>query len=119
MLSDPQSVTVSGSTISLPRITEVAGYADYQSADGVTSLRISQSGNNSTKRASIALRTAKIAADPISGVNSRKTSTVSVNVTKPLDGFDVAELTAQLVGLASLLTASSAAIATRIISGEK
>jgi hypothetical protein len=119
MLSDPQSITVAGDTTSLPRVSEVGTFADYTSADGTVNLRITQNGNGSTRRASIALRTSKIAADPISEVNSRKSATVSVNVSRPVDGFTVDELAAQLVGLSTLITASSAAIAKRIIAGEK
>ncbi len=119
MLADPQSVTVGGSTISLPRIGEDGNFTDYTSADGVTSLRITQTTSATLKRSSLTLRTAKIAADPISGLNSRKLANVSVSIARPVDGFTVTELKDQLVALATLLTASSAAIAIRIIGGEK
>lgn len=119
MLADPQSVTVGGTAISLPRTGVQGNLADYTSADGVTSLRVQQSSTASQKRTSVVLRTAKIAADPISGINSRKTATVSITVNQPIDGFTVTELKDQLVALCTLLTASSAATAIKILGGEK
>lgn len=119
MLADPQSVTVNGVAISLPRTGVNNNLSDYSSADGITSLRIQQSLTSSTKRTSVILRTAKIAADPISGLNSRKLATISVTVTAPLDGFTITELKDQLVGLATALTASSAAMTTKVLGGEK
>lgn len=119
MLADPQSVTVSGTAISLPRTGIAPASVDYSSADGVTRLRVQQSSSKTTKRTSVSLQTNKIAADPLTAVNRRVTSLVSVTVTSPIDGFTVAELAAQLVGLATALTASSAAMTTKILSGEK
>nr|QDH90762.1 MAG: hypothetical protein H1Rhizo26FD1160_000003 [Leviviridae sp.] len=119
MLADPQSVTVGGSTISIPRVTEVGNYTEYYSADGITSLRITQASSANKRRHSLTLRTAKIAADPISGLNSRKLSNITVTVDRPVDGFTVTEIKDQLVALATLLTASSAATAIKIIQGEK
>jgi hypothetical protein len=119
MLADPQSVTVGGVAISLPRTNEAGNYADYLSADGITSLRVTQAISSNSKRSSLTLRTAKIAADPISGLNSRKLSNITVTMARPVDGFTVTEVKDQLVALATLLTASSAALAIKIIGGEK
>lgn len=119
MLADPQTVTVNAVPISLPRTNEAGPNADYMSADGVTSLRTTQTFTASAKRHAVVLRTAKIAADPISGLNSRKLSTITVSINRPVDGFTVTEIKDQLVGLLTLLTASSAATAIKIIQGEK
>lgn len=119
MLADPQSITVGGTTISLPRTGVTGNLADYTSADGVTSLRVQQSTTRTVKRTSVTLKTAKIAADPITGINSRITATWGISLIQPLDGFTVTELKDQLVGLANVLTASSAATAIKILGGEK
>lgn len=119
MLTDPQSVTVAGTAISLPRTGENGTLADYTSADGLTSLRVQQSINKSTRRTSILLRTTKVAADAITGLNSRITSTISANVTSPLDGFSALELKDQFVALATLLTATSGSTMLRVLGGEK
>lgn len=119
MLADPQSITIAGSAVSLPRVGINGTSADYSSADGALTLRVQQSTSKDSRRTSISQRSNKIAADPLTAVNKRVSSTVSVNVVAPLDGFTVAELKDQLVGLASALTASSAALATKILAGEK
>lgn len=119
MLADPQSVTIDGNAISLPRTSVGNGVADYKSADGVTSLRVMQSDSKTARRTSVVLRTNKIAADPLTAINSRLVSTVSVNFTAPVDGFTPTELAKQLAGLATLLTASSNAVAIRVLGGEK
>lgn len=119
MLADPQSITIAGTTISLPRTGVAPSYADYSAPDGATSVRVSQSQSKNQRRTSVALRVNKIAADPLTAVNQRVTSTTSVNINVPVDGFTIQELTDQLVGLATLLTASSAAIAKKVLGGEK
>jgi len=121
MLADPQTITVNAVPIAMPRVSEGpgGGPADYMSADGVSDLRTTQSSTAKQKRHSVAFKMAKIAADPISGLNSRVFTTVSVNVSRPVDGFTVTEIKDQLVGLLTWLTASSAANALKIIQGEK
>ena len=119
MLTDPQSVTVGGTTISLPRVGADRSSADYQSADSTSQMRVQQTTNGSTRRTVVSLKTSKIAADPITAVNSRKNSIWSISNTAPLDGFTVAELRDQLIGLANTLTASSGALATKVLGGEK
>lgn len=119
MLADPQSVTISGSPVSLPRTGVGSNSADYTSADGANSLRVSQTTKNAIQRTSISLRSNKIAADPLTAINKRLSANVAVQITAPQDGYSVAELTALLVALATALTASSAALATKILGGEK
>jgi hypothetical protein len=119
MLTDPQSVTVGGSTISLPRTGADRGSADYTSADGLSQLRVVQTVTNANRRTSISLKTNKIAADPITAVNSRKSDLWTITNTAPLDGFTVTEIRDQLIGLANALTASSGALITKILGGEK
>jgi len=119
MLADPQSVTIGAATVSLPRTGINGTSADYTSADGAVSLRVQQTTTKDQKRTVISQRSNKIAADPLTAVNRRLSSIISVSITNPVDGFTVAELKDQLVGLANALTASSAAMATKIISGEK
>jgi hypothetical protein len=82
-------------------------------------MRVSQTTNSNTRRTVISLKTNKIAADPITAVNSRKSSIWTIANNAPLDGFTAAELKDQLVGLANALTASSAALTTKILGGEK
>lgn len=119
MLADPQSVTVGGSTISIPRVGVDKSSADYQSADGNTQLRVAQTTNSTTRSTVISLKTNKIAADPVTAVNSRKSQIITITARGPIDGFTITEIKDQLVGLANALTASSAALAIKVLSGEK
>ncbi len=119
MLPDPQSITVGAATIPLPKVGSDKTSADYQSSDGNSQLRISQTVNSTTRNTGISFKTNKIAADPISAINSRKSSIWTITNRVPLDGFTIAELKDQLVGLAGLLTAASAALTTKILAGEK
>jgi len=119
MLADPQSVTVGGATISLPRTGIDKTSADYTSGDATSQMRVAQTTNSSTRRTTVSLKTNKIAADPITAVNSRKSSIWTISCNAPLDGFTVTELKDQLVGLAAALTASSAALTVKVLGGEK
>lgn len=119
MLEDPLTITVNAVPIVLPRTGVARDAVDYTSAGGTTKFRVQQTANGSTRRTSAIMSTVKIAADPISGLNSRKTTTVSVTWSAPLDGFTTTELKDQLVGLATYLTASSAAKTVKILDGEK
>jgi hypothetical protein len=120
MLTEPLSITVGATPISLPRIGSDKASADYQSADGNTAIRIAQSQSGGTRRTVASLKTSKIAPDPYTAVNARRTSQVNVTHQGPSDGvFTVSEVKDQIVALANFLIASSGAIATKIISGEK
>lgn len=119
MLADPQSITVGGTTISLPRTGADKGSSDYTSADVLSQLRVAQTTNSTTRRTTISLKTNKIAADPITALNARKSNLWTISNTAPLDGFSLVEIRDQLIGLANALTASSGALATKILAGEK
>jgi hypothetical protein len=119
MLTDPQSVTVGGTAISLPRTGSDRTSADYTSADNLSQMRVAQTTNSTTRSTVISLKTNKIASDPITAVNSRKSSIWTISNRAPIDGFTITELKDQLVGLAAALTASSAALTTKALGGEK
>lgn len=119
MLADPQLLTIGETTVSLPRTAEVGNLAEYNTADGAHRLRVQQSVSKTTRTTSVSLQMNKIAADPLTAVNQRVSALVSVNVKAPLDGFTIDELAAQLVALATTLTASSASMAKKVLGGEK
>ena len=119
MLTDPQSITVGAATIPLPRTAMDRASADYTSSDSNSQMRVTQSTTSSQRNTSISLKTNKIAADPISAVNSRKSQLVTITFRGPIDGFTITELKDQFAGLAALLNASSAATLIKILGGEK
>lgn len=119
MLADPQSITIAAATTSLPRTGIAPTAVDYTSADGTLSMRVQQSVNRTTRRTSVSLKVSKIAVDPLTAVNQRVSSAISVSIVTPIDGFTVNELRDQLVGIANKLTASSGAMALQVLAGEK
>lgn len=119
MLADPQSITISGTPVSLPRTGVGPQSAEYTSADGTLRFLVRQSSNSKTRRTAVSVQRNKIAADPLTAVNTRYTETVTMSVVSPIDGFSIAELVADIVGLATWLTASSAANSTKTLAGEK
>lgn len=118
MLADPQSITVAGTALTLPRVGVGQNSSDYQTADGTSRLRVQHSSNAKTRRNSATLQTDKVAADPLTAINSRVTSQISISILAPVNGFTVTELKDQLVALATALTASSGALAVKILGGE-
>ena len=117
-LADPQSVTISGTAISLPRVSSSGETSTYTSADGNTSLRISHSGKT-TKRVAITLLTRKVSPDPfVSTVNRQLQETWTISNVAPEGGFTVAELKAAWDGFSTLVNGSSAALISRALSGE-
>lgn len=119
MLLDPQAVTVGGTAISLPRTGIDRTSGDFTSADGNSQLRVAQTISSTVRSTSISLKTNKIAADPVSAVNSRKSSIWTITNRAPLDGFTAIELRDQLIGLANALTASTGALTSKALAGEK
>ena len=119
MLADPQSLTIAGTAVSLPRTGVNGTSADYTSADGAVSLRVQQQVSKGTRRTSVSLRNNKITTDPLMAVNRRVSDVVSLNINAPLDGFTATELKDHVVALATALTASSAAMTLKVLGGEK
>jgi len=92
VLADPQSVTVNAVAISLPRTKQGESQNIYTSADGNTSLTTKQNTTASRFRREIRLSQKKIAADPISAVNTEKGFSVYLVVDEPRTGFTDVEI---------------------------
>lgn len=116
--ADPQSVTISGVTTSLPRISSGANASIYKSNDGLITLTASNAYGKRTRR-TIRLNVAKISADPYLPAANIKTDVSTYIVFDiPPAGFTVAEVTALFTGFSTLLNASSAAAVTKLLGGE-
>jgi hypothetical protein len=92
MLADPQSVTINAVATSLPRVSQGATQNVYTSADGNTSLTTKQNITASRFRREIRLSQKKIAADPISAVNTEKGVSVYLVIDEPRAGFTDTEI---------------------------
>lgn len=109
MFADPQTVTISGSSIPLPRIPSSAPTRQglFQSADGNTQLLISQNSTANRFRREFRLTSKKVAADPISAVNKEVSASVVMVIDEPRWGFTDADLAALCTGLIAAFTAGT------------
>jgi hypothetical protein len=117
-LSDPQSITISGTAISLPRVSSGDGESEYLSADGLVRLSLASSYGNRTRRV-IRVDHSKITADPFIPSQNTKVSMSNYMVFDvPPAGYTNADVTAVYAGFKTLFTASSDAAITKLLGGE-
>lgn len=117
--TDPQSVTIAGTASSLPRISSTGSSSRYANADESIVLTISHSGTAKRKRRLVRLDVTKITSDPyVPAQNTRVSNSVYLVIDQPLAGFTPADEVAQVAALASWLTASTNANATKVAGGE-
>lgn len=119
MLTDPQSVTISGTATSLPRIEERTDTHVYANKDAAVELFVTQRvDKKGTSRSSTSLVKSVIVTDPVTGLKSRQPYSVSINSTIPV-GITVAEAEALYVAITGALGASTNALLKKIFGGEK
>lgn len=92
MLADPQSVTINAVATSLPRTQNGPTQNTYTSADGNVSLVTKQNLTATRFRREVRLSQKKIAADPISAVNTEKGVSVYLVIDEPRAGFSDQEI---------------------------
>lgn len=117
-LSDPQSVTLSGTAATLPRTATGALSATYANPDSTLKLDVLHNvGRRNRHQARVT--SSKIAADPLlSNVNRRLSASAWITIDVPPEGFSVAEQVALIKALTDWLTASTMANATKVVGGE-
>jgi hypothetical protein len=117
-LSDPQSITISGSAISLPRVSTGVGTSTYLSSDGLVDLTLSHAYGRRTRRV-IRVDHSKITADPFIPAQNTKVSMSNYMVFDlPVAGYTNAEAKAVYAGFKALFTASSDAVIDKLLGGE-
>jgi len=116
MLLDPQSVSVSGSAKSLPRVSVGANTASYRTSDGAITYTIAHSYGKRTRR-TVRLDFRKVAADPLlDGVSRPYTMSAYVVIDHPDVGFTNAEIESNTKALVDEL--AEAGNLTKVIGGE-
>lgn len=115
--SDPQSVTLSGSAVSLPRISSGLNSGAFSSADGTAVMKVSHSYGKRNRR-TVRLEHSKIAADPLTAANTKYSMTAYVVLDVPTVGYTVAEAQAIAKGLTDWLSASTGANIAKLLGGE-
>jgi hypothetical protein len=118
MLTDPQSVTLAGTAVSLPRTAITATGAAYTAPDSTLVLdTIHNYGRRN--RSMVRIRQDKIAADPLVATTNRRLSASAwVTIDTPPEGFSVAEQVALVKALSDWLSASTYANTTKLVGGE-
>ncbi len=116
--ADPQSVTIVGGAVSLPRISSGENKGTFQSSDGLSKLTVVHSYGN-RNRHTIRLDLAKIAADPFEAtVNNKYSMSTYVVVDIPSVGYTTADMVTNSAGLLTYLTATTNARLTQLMGGE-
>jgi len=116
--TDPQSVTISGSTISLPRTNVGNNGSEYLSADGLVKLSANSAYGRRTRRV-LRLDHSKITADPyIPAQNAKVSMSNYIVFDVPVVGYTNAEQLAVYAGFKAAYIASSDALITKLLGGE-
>ncbi len=116
--TDPQSVTISGTAISLPRVSSRVNGGSYQSADGLVLLTADNAYSRRTRRV-LRLDHSKITADPfIPTQNSKVSMSNYIVFDLPPAGYTNAEALAVYAGFKAAFTASSDALISKLLGGE-
>jgi len=122
MLADPQSVTINGAAISLPKTSDTNVSNVYSDLAGGTTFYVTQRVINEKqgprRRASVSITREKIAADVLTAINKRVQASVTVSFAFP-DGFTQTEIEQTTAGLITWLTASTNANLKKVLAGER
>lgn len=116
--TDPQSVTISGVTTSLPRISVGDDKSEYSSGDGLIQLSASHIYGKRTRRM-LRIDTSKITTDPFKPSENVKVSMSNYMVFDiPPAGYTAAEALAVYTGFKTLFSATSDAVIVKLLGGE-
>jgi hypothetical protein len=122
MLADPQSVTINGTAISLPKTSDTNVSNVYSDLAGGTTFYVTQrvisEKQGPRRRASVSITREKIAADVLTAINKRVQASVTVSFAFP-DGFTQTEIEQTTAGLITWLTASTNANLKKVLAGER
>jgi hypothetical protein len=117
-LTDPQSIKIGASTISLPRVETGKNESSYLSADGRTRLTLSSQYGKRTRRV-VRVDVSKITTDPFIPANNVEVGMSNYLVFDlPPAGYNATEAKEVYSGLIEALQASSAKIITQLLGGE-
>jgi hypothetical protein len=118
--TDPQSITISGTAISLPRIFAEGSESAYQSNDGLVKLSLNHTlVKQGRLRHLMRVDHSKITADPFKPAENVRVSTAMYIVFDvPPAGYSATEVLAVYTGWKTLFTASSDAAITKLLGGE-
>lgn len=115
---DPQSVTIAGTAVSLPRTGSGTNSGSFTSNDGLVKMTVSHSYGKRIRR-SLRLEHSKIAPDPlIASQNIKYSMTTYVVTDTPVTGYTVAQAKEIVDALVAYLSSSTGARVTQLLGGE-
>jgi len=98
MLTDPQSITISGVAKSMPKILAQGLKSVYQSNDKAYTLTISHQESGKKVRTLVRFDLRAVKADPLTSANNWETLSFQTVIDRPLTGFSVTDLTDHITG---------------------
>jgi len=117
-MTDPQSITISGTAIALPRTSVGANSAEYKSSDGLVTLSASHAYGRRTRRV-IRVDHSKLSADVfIPSQNVKQSMSNYLVFDLPPAGYTNAEAQAVYAGFKALFTGTSDALIVKLLGGE-
>lgn len=119
MLADPQTVTISGSARTLPRIDERPETHVYSDTTNGVDLFVTQKVDKTgRRRATVSLQQTVIVTDALTGLKTREPYSVSVGISKTPNVTN-ADAAALYTALSTALTAATNALLLKVVGGEK
>jgi len=116
--ADPQTLTISGTAISLPRVSVGEDESEYMSGDGLSKLTASHTYGKRTRRM-LRFDTSKITADPFKSTENVKVSMSCYMVFDvPPAGYTPVEALAVYAGFKNQFSATSDLLITKLLGGE-
>lgn len=116
--SDPQSITIDGTAISLPRLSTGTKKGLFAASDNSTRIEVDpRSGNRLSTSARLYQN--KVVTDPlVTTTNIVVGDMVSLTINRPLAGYSDDDIVKQVTGFISWLTAGTNANLKKLIAGE-
>lgn len=116
--ADPQTVTISGTPISLPRVSVEGDEVTYQSADGLVQMLASHDYGKRVRHL-LRINHSKLTPDPFIPADNIKVSMSNYIVFDvPVVGYTAAEQLAVYAGFKTQFTAVSDTLISKLLAGE-
>jgi len=119
-LADPQSITISGTTVPLPRTFAEGNESAYISSDGLIKLSVNHTlAKQGRARRLLRVDHSKVTSDPFRPSENVKVGMATYLVFDvPPAGYTNAEALAVYTGFKGLFTANSDALISKVLGGE-
>jgi len=118
MLTDPQSLTITGTAYSLPRVTTGASSAQYQNSDESVQLLFSHQSTLDRVRSMARVTKRKIVTNPLDSTSDYDTLGVYIVIDRPNYGFSMTEVEDLVAAFKTWLTTTSGGMTDKLYGKE-